>query len=92
MKNSIFMILSLRVVLLFIVAIFSTFIGDSLSTFLGDWNCDILGTCHSGYEKEYITHVHWGYRHWLYFTMCIILFIIQVVSIVDFYEKYKKQN
>lgn len=77
-------IISLKIILLFTIAIFSTFIGELLSNFLGDWKCDITGMCHYGYDKEYYSHYHWGYRHWLYFTMCMVLFIIQVIDIVDY--------
>ena len=88
--------LSLKVILLFTVAIFSTFIGDYLHSFLGDWKC--LG---SGKPNESIYNPiyqfcnyaecdfhdptwHWGYRRWLYFTMCTILFIIQTIDIFSF--------
>lgn len=33
---------------------------------------------------------HWGYRHWLYATMCLTLFIIQVVEIINHVESKSK--
>lgn len=84
-------LLSLRIIVLFTIAI--------LSTFLGDWKCD-------GSGKRYLDDVyvmyercnysicslhdpswHWGYRHWIYFVMCITLFIIQLVDIINFSSK-----
>lgn len=28
--------------------------------------------------------LHWGYRHWLFFIMGVILFIIQLVDIINY--------
>jgi len=86
-------IISLKVILLFTIAIFSTFIGDYFHSFLGDWKCEgsgqriidtyIYQKCnYAGCEYHEPTW-HWGYRHWLYFTMCLTLFIIQVFDIVN---------
>lgn len=82
--------ISLRIILLFTVAILSTFLGELLSGFLGDWECDITGMCHYGYGKEYYSHVHWGYRHWLYFVMCVMLFIIQANDVIQLVKKQSK--
>jgi len=76
---------SLRVVILFIMAINSTFIGEFLSDFLGDWRCN---GCSYGSLDNIIhsSRIHFGYRHWLYFIMCIILFVIQAIDIFNFIE------
>jgi hypothetical protein len=34
-------------------------------------------------NEGHISQWHWGYRHWLYFIMCITLFVIQVVDIIN---------
>jgi hypothetical protein len=86
---------SLRVIALFSVAILSTFIGEFGHDFFGDWKCNGSGnTKEVGYGLVYTgcnyaslayhsPQWHWGYRHWLYGTMCFTLFIIQVVEIVN---------
>lgn len=82
---------SLKIISLFIVAILSTFIGDNLHSFFGDWKCSgsgerlldewIYAKCNYGDLGSHESTWHWGYRHWLYFTMCIILFLIQINNI-----------
>ena len=88
--------ISLKVILLFTIAIFSTFVGDYLHSFLGDWKClgsglltdksyhPIYQYCNYSACEFHDSTWHWGYRHWLYFTMCITLFIIQISDIVSF--------
>lgn len=86
----------LKVILLFTIAIFSTFVGDYLHYFLGDWKCLGSGTPNDSIYNpiyKYCNYAecgfhdstwHWGYRHWLYLVMCITLFIIQIIDIISF--------
>ncbi len=98
--------ISLRVFLLFSIAIASTFIPDNLHEFFGDtlcttgsgfriWGSNTVGThyqyCNYSMEHEPNTW-HWGYRHWLYLFMTIILFIIQVIDIVIFIVKESEKK
>ena len=88
--------ISLKVFLLFTIAMFSTFVGDYLHDFLGDWKClgsgmpndsiynPIYKNCNYSECGFHDSVWHWGYRHWLYFTMCITLFIIQLLDIISF--------
>lgn len=82
----------LKIILLFIVAIFLHKIGDNFSSFFNDTICD--GTILNKETKqiEYFEHyttihydvvVHWGYRHWLYFTMGVCLTVVQTDDIID---------
>lgn len=72
-------ILSLRVIGLFITAMLISyspqllrgFFEDKLYTEDGRWHHDWI-------DGKY----DWGFRHYLYFWMCFILFIIQAVKIV----------
>ncbi len=85
-------VISLKIIMLFTIAIISTFIGDYLHSFFGDWKCNgsgerivdtwIYAKCNYGDIGSHESTWHWGYRHWLYFTMCITLFIIQVKDIL----------
>ncbi len=91
--------ISIRVVMLFTVAILSTFIGDNLHDFFGDWKCKgsgqwikeqyIYENCNHSLSHFHESTWHLGYRHWLYFLMCITLFIIQLVDIITFADKKK---
>lgn len=97
--------ISARIILLFTVAIFSTFIGDKCHNFLGDTKCE-----GGKYERKVINHEvyhdkigcdvggehaptwHWGYRHWIYVAMCFVLFIFQCINLFLYIESiYKKQ-
>lgn len=79
---------------LFTVAIFSTFIPEYLHGFFGDRYCyePIKGCKDTVARYEYQPHYHWGYRHWLYFVMTLILFILQAVRIIEYVsnEEVKK--
>jgi hypothetical protein len=99
MKLSKSQVISLKVTMLFTIAIFSTFIGEHLHSFLGDWSCTGTKTgafiaetqsSYSHYELtgcdyggKHLATLHWGYRHWIYLTMCGTLFVIQVLDILN---------
>lgn len=94
-------IISLRVILLFTVAMFVSFIPDYLHDFFGDWTCKgcefvqdkVFGSyigCHYGDVHVHDATLHWGYRHWLFFLMGIILFIIQVVDLIMYIDSKEK--
>lgn len=87
--------LSIRIVVLFLIAILSTFIPDYLHSFFGDWLCKGSGNILLGmpYEYQYCNYGdwrfhnpmwHWGWRHWLWCFMCITLFIVNTIRIVHF--------
>ena len=80
--------ISIKIIVLFTIAIFSTFIGEYLSSFFGDYYCTLHHVYGGEWHKEPKTH--WGYRHWLYMFMCITLFIIQAINIIDYATNPKK--
>lgn len=91
-------VISLKVILLFSIAILSTFIGDYLHDFFGDWKCSGSGLliensfyhyqkCNYGELRFHDSTWHWGYRHWLYLVMCITLFVIQCIDIINYEHK-----
>lgn len=88
--------ISIRVIILFTIAIFSTFVPELYRPFFGDWFCEgairddtwhLIGCQYTDWGTHDSTW-HWGYRHWLYLMMCLSLFIIQVVQIIKIVEKY----
>lgn len=91
-------VISLKIILLFSVAILSTFVGDYLHDFFGDWKCTGSGQrledsfryyqkCNYADNGFHDAMWHWGYRHWLYLLMCITLFGVQVYEIVNYKSK-----
>lgn len=78
--------LSLHIIVLFVVAMLCSFIPNYLRDFLGDSFCTIKD-CHKygGWHED--VHYHWGYRHYLYLCMTIILFIINVCYIIGKFDK-----
>lgn len=84
--------ISLRIIGLFALAIFLSFIPDYLHTFFGDFYCNGLALDHESGKMEYYWHYgqthhnwewHWGYRHWLFLCMGVSLAIVQVVNIIN---------
>ncbi len=101
MKLSKFNYLTLNIIILFSVAIASTFIGDNFHSFFGDTLCQgryydsIKHSTYGCLENQIGEHNptwHWGYRHWLYFTMCLILFVLNSIRIVDNLTDKNKTN
>lgn len=91
MKTNIYLKVSINIVYVFMVAILVSFIPDSLHEFFGDWLCNGSGTYdpssysytgfHYGDCGRHDPSWHWGYRHWLWSFMGIILFVVQVIRI-----------
>lgn len=81
--------LSFRVIALFVIAMFLSFIPETafMKEFFNDSYCTVL------YHNDSYVHrtptFHWGWRHWLYFFMCMLLFIIQAVRIISFIDAKK---
>ncbi len=73
------------------IAILSSFISDSFHVFFGDEYC--IGYAYSnvlhktvqlhGEMSHDTPEWHWGYRHWLFFTMGFFLAIVQIFKIVE---------
>jgi hypothetical protein len=85
-------IISIRIVALFSSAILISFIPEQIPDFFGDWTCKATSQlpCHNAdpYMEGHISPIlHWGYRHYLFFIMGVVLFIIQAVSVINYSEK-----
>jgi hypothetical protein len=61
-------------------------------TFFGDWTCHGSGKLLEGHESTYTgcmiggfhhSSTHWGYRHWLFFFMGLVLFVFQAINIIQ---------
>jgi hypothetical protein len=92
MKISFWEQLSFRIFILFLIAIFSTFIPEYCHNFFGDWYCSGSGLQMANfhfpncdYLAQYHTSTwHWGYRHWLWLIMCLTLFIVNAARIIQY--------
>lgn len=88
MKNP-YLLLSLNIVGIFIIAILFSLVPDHLHNFFGDTYCD--GWINSNDRLNHCLEKmsmhspkwHWGIRHWLWFAMCIALFITQLFRIIE---------
>lgn len=84
--------ISVRVVILFTIAILVSFIPEQFPKFFGDYICDGVAVNHVTGLKEKFLHkgyyhtnieLHFGYRHWLFLIMGIVLFVIQSIKIIE---------
>lgn len=92
-------LISLQVVAIFAVAIFASLIPEFYPDFFGDYICEgklfnkdldvWLGCTAPPVGVSHGPTNHWGYRHWLFFTMGLILFVLQAIRLVIFYNKNK---
>lgn len=89
--------LALYIIALFSFCILFTFINDALqkSGFFGDelfvpykdqWNNWVLKS--GDIDGKYV----WGVRHYWYFTMCILLFILSIVRVIMWAAWYWNKN
>jgi hypothetical protein len=82
--------LSAKIIALFVTAMVISFIPDHIHSFLGDiWHMNKDSSCTellSLYSPgEY--HWDWGWRHYLWTTMCICLFAVQAMNIITWTDK-----
>lgn len=95
-------IIMARIILLFMLAMVTTFIPEQLPEFFGDFQCQgghyeydahgvsVLVGCKYHINNGYSAHsptTHWGYRHWLFFAMGLVLFIYNGILIVSAMDK-----
>lgn len=82
--------LSLKIIAIFSAMFLLSFIADDLHDLFGDWLCEgtrhgrlipETGASWSHYELigcdyggRHNPTWHYGYRHWIYITMCVVLF------------------
>ena len=90
MKLNLWYGLSLRVIALFVTAMIVSFSPELLRGFFGDamYVADKWGDIpHDMMDKQYA----WGYRHYLYYIMCLALFIIQAIRLGMWVDKHKDE-
>ncbi len=78
--------LSLRIIALFATAMLVSYSPNLLRDFF----CDELIKPDSGHSFAIFTmdeKWNWGYRHYLYFYMCVALFFVQVARLIKWIDK-----
>lgn len=90
MKFSFWEQLSIRIIVLFVVAMLVSYVPQLMPGFLGDWQCNDT-SFHMG-DHYNSPHWHWGWRHWLWMFMCLCLFITQSVRIIIFISKKRNTS
>lgn len=79
--------LSLRIIALFVTAIIVSYTPELFRDIFGDKPYPEDGRYHrTGFIDE---EWNWGYRHYLYFLMCLCLFIVQAVRLGMWIDKNK---
>ena len=75
--------LSIRIIMLFVTAMVISFTPQYLRGFFGD-TAFAIDPAHSWRSSDGMidTYFVWGFRHYLYWFMCISLFIVQVFKII----------
>ncbi len=93
---------SINIIILFMIAIMSSFIPELFPDFFGDWICE--GRKFIPNKETYGSYIgcdmfqehnpttHFGYRHYLWFLMGIVLFIIQGIRIFMVVDKHDKNE
>jgi len=76
--------LSLRIIALFFTAMIVSFSPELLRGFFGDTPSS------SGYGMI-DENWNWGFRHTLYFLMCICLFFVQAIRLAMWIDENKKE-
>jgi hypothetical protein len=86
MKINLWYGLSLRVIALFVTAMITSFSPELFRDLFGD----VLYNPDKTYGRGWIDDKwDWGFRHYLYFWMCFILFVIQAVRLCMWIDKNK---
>lgn len=75
MKHVVYFSIAIRLILLFSVAIFMSFIPEHLRDFFGDTLVPVNEQF--GLDPEY----NWGARHYWYFWLMVLLFVLPIVNL-----------
>jgi len=77
MKNKVFLGITVRIVILFTVAMLATFIPENLRDFFGDTPALEV----QDHTPEPDKYYDWGARHYWYWWMCVILFLLSMLNL-----------
>lgn len=82
MKTQVYFGIAIRIIILFTIGSLMTFVPDHLRAFFGDTVhvCDTGWHSHGffGIDKSY----EWGARHYWYFWMMVLLFLLSLVNVI----------
>jgi len=75
MKLNIYMQIAIRIIILFSMGMFFTYVPNELRDFFNDTQC--IENCY-GFDSDW----YWGTRHYWFFWMSFFLFILSMVSFI----------
>lgn len=77
--------ISIRVIIMFLLIIISSFIPDNMHKLFGDVHCNgcttFSGMCNAGTKDMHVATWHYGFRHFMWILMGLGLFIVQAAHI-----------
>jgi hypothetical protein len=87
-----------RIITIFSIIIIASFVPELFPDFFGDWKCqgcvraklsspNYYDGCLYGNIGVHNATNHWGYRHWIWFLMGLVLFIYEISEFIT-----KKNN
>ena len=88
--------ITIRIILIFVIATIMSFIADEFHSFFGDTLCNGTSLNIETNKYEYFVHygsrhtdtqIHWGYRHFLFFMMGLSVTTLQIIDIINCYNK-----
>lgn len=88
MKTEVYLGIAIRIIVLFTIGALATFIPEHLRDFFGDSKFTpytVGGSSYSFLKEEtgsIDTQWYWGVRHYWYFNMMLLLFILSIINIV----------
>ena len=78
MKTNVFLGIGLRIVILFTVGMFMTYLPEHLTEFFGD----TIHKCETSTCWKTDGEAIWGSRHYWYNTMMILLFLLALLNVI----------
>ena len=72
MKTNVFLGIGLRIVILFTIGMFMTYVPEHLTGFFGD----------KMVTNSYGKYLEWGNRHYWYAVMMFLLFVLALVNVI----------
>ena len=89
MKTNVFLHIAIRIIILFTIGMFMTFVPELLRDFFGDTpHVCTRKFCNEQFDIDW----NWGKRHYWYNTMMMLLFMLGLVNVVVSIIKILNKN
>jgi len=81
MKSQLYFNIAIRIIILFIIMMFATYLPEHLREFFGD-SLKSENDCSKIYIDIIDKRYNWGTRHYLYFYMMILLCVLSIINFI----------